>query len=435
MNISIFGLGYVGCVSLGCLAKNGNHLVGVDVNEFKVNLVNKGQATILEKDIDHIIKQAHDKGKIQATTCADEAVYNTDLSIICVGTPSSRQGHLDLSYIYRTAEGIGKALKEKDTFHTVVIRSTVLPGTNQKVGQIIEEFSQKKRGKDFSVVSNPEFLREGSAVKDYYHPPVTVIGGDHEEAVAMVASLYENLDAPIEITDIKIAELIKYVNNSYHALKISFANEIGNICKEMSIDSHKVMSLFCMDKHLNISNAYFKPGYAYGGSCLPKDLKGLVTLGHDNYLTTPVLSSIHQSNENQKRRAFSLIENTGKKNICLLGLSFKEGTDDLRYSPSVDLAETLIGKGYHLSIYDENVQMSKLIGANEAYINDKLPHLSELLITDLEEAIKNADILIVNHKNFDPEPYLSIINEKAKIIDLVRVDTLNHLPNYEGICW
>ena len=435
MNISIFGLGYVGCVSLGCLAKNGNHLIGVDVSEFKVNLINSGKPTILEKDIDIIIQEAHANGKIQATTCADEAINNTELSIICVGTPSSPHGHLDLSYIYRTAEGIGKALKEKDAFHTVVIRSTVLPGTNYKVGQIIEEVSSKKRGKDFSVVSNPEFLREGTAVMDYYHPSVTVIGGDHEEAVEKVASLYRNLEAPIEITDIKIAELIKYVNNSFHALKISFANEIGNICKEMSIDSHKVMSLFCMDKNLNISSAYFKPGYAYGGSCLPKDLRGLVTLGHDNYLNTPVLSSIDLSNENQKRRVYTMIEATGKKNICLMGLSFKEGTDDLRYSPSVDLSETLIGKGYHLTIYDENVQLSKLMGANEAYINDKLPHLSELLVNDLRNAILNADVLIINHKKFDPKPFLSLLSEKSKIIDLVRVDSLNNLPNYEGICW
>ncbi|MDN3671157.1 nucleotide sugar dehydrogenase [Echinicola jeungdonensis] len=435
MNISIFGLGYVGCVSLGCLAKNGHHLTGVDVSEYKVNMINKGRPTILEKDIDHIIKSAHDEGKIQATTCADEAVYNTDLSIICVGTPSSTNGHLDLSYIFRTAEGIGEALKEKDSFHTIVIRSTVLPGTNQKVGEIIEKVSQKKLGKDFAVISNPEFLREGSAVKDYFHPSVTVIGGDHPEAIEKVASLYKDLEAPIEITDIKIAELIKYVNNSFHALKITFANEVGNICKALEIDSHKLMSLFCMDSNLNISKAYFKPGFAYGGSCLPKDLKGLVTLGHDNYLNTPVLGGIADSNENQKKRAFTLIENTGKKNICLLGLSFKEGTDDLRYSPSVDLAETLIGKGYHLTIFDENVQLSKLIGANEAYINDKLPHLSDLLSNDIQEAISKAEVLIVNHRNFDPTPYYSLFEKKTKIIDLVRVKELEHLPNYEGICW
>ncbi|MBS9524263.1 UDP-glucose/GDP-mannose dehydrogenase family protein [Litoribacter ruber] len=434
MKISVFGLGYVGCVSLGCLAKNGHHLTGVDVNSFKVDLINKGQPTILEKDIDTIIKDGHEQGRIKATLDAKAAVMETDLSIICVGTPSSPQGHLNLSYIFKTAEQIGEALKDKDRFHVITIRSTVLPGTNEKFGKIVEEFSGKERGKHFSVVSNPEFLREGTAVKDYYNPSVTVVGGDHEQALEMVASLYQELDAPIKKTDIKIAEIIKYVNNSYHALKIVFANEVGNICKSMDIDSHKVMELFCSDTHLNISPAYFKPGFAYGGSCLPKDLKGLVTLGHDNYLYTPVLSGIEASNENQKKSAFELVTKSGKKNICFVGLSFKEGTDDLRYSPSVDLAEMLIGKGYNITIYDENVHMSKLIGANEAYINERLPHLSELLSTDLEEAIKNNDVIIVNHRNFEGCKYFDLLKEK-EVIDLVRVDELKELPQYAGLCW
>ncbi|WP_143962612.1 nucleotide sugar dehydrogenase [Litoribacter populi] len=434
MKISVFGLGYVGCVSLGCLAKNGHHLTGVDVSSFKVDLINNGQPTILEKDIDTIIKENHEQGRIKATLDAKAAVLDTDLSIICVGTPSSPQGHLNLSYIYKTAEQIGEALKDKDRFHVITIRSTVLPGTNEKFGKIVEEFSGKERGKHFSVVSNPEFLREGTAVKDYYNPSVTVVGGDHEQALEMVASLYQELDAPIKKTDIRIAEIIKYVNNSYHALKIVFANEVGNICKTMGIDSHKVMELFCSDTHLNISPAYFKPGFAYGGSCLPKDLKGLVTLGHDNYLYTPVLSGIEASNENQKKSAFELVTKSGKKNICFVGLSFKEGTDDLRYSPSVDLAEMLIGKGYNITIYDENVHMSKLIGANEAYINERLPHLSELLSTDLEAAIKNNDVIIVNHRNFEGCKYFDLLKDK-EVIDLVRVDELKELPQYAGLCW
>lgn len=434
MKISVFGLGYVGCVSLGCLAKNGHHLTGVDVNSFKVDLINKGQATILEKDIDTIIKSGYDQGRIRATMDAKEAVLNTDLSIICVGTPSSPQGHLNLSYIFKTAEQIGEALKDKDRFHVVIIRSTVLPGTNEKFGKIVEEVSGKKRGKRFSIVSNPEFLREGSAVKDYYNPSVTVIGGDHEQAVEMVASLYKELDAPIEKTEIRIAEIIKYVNNSFHALKIVFANEVGNICKAMDIDSHKVMELFCSDTSLNISPAYFKPGFAYGGSCLPKDLKGLVTLGHDNYLYTPVLSGIESSNENQKKKAFDLVTKFGKKNICFIGLSFKEGTDDLRYSPSVDLAEMLIGKGYNIIICDENVHMSKLIGANQAYINERLPHLSDLLCSDVEQAISDSEVVIVNHRNFEACKYFELLKDK-KVIDLVRVEELKALPQYEGLCW
>lgn len=435
MDISIFGLGYVGCVSLGCLAKNGHRVIGVDVNPFKVEQINRGRPTILEKDIDHIIREAYARGRISATCCAQEAVSRSELSIICVGTPSSPHGHLNLSYIFKTAEQIGQALKTKDSFHTVVIRSTVLPGTNKRFGEIVEEVSGKKRGDHFSVVSNPEFLREGSAVKDYYHPSVTVIGGDHAGAVEKVACLYRSLDAPIELTDIQIAELIKYVNNSFHALKITFANEVGNVCKALKIDSHKVMELFCRDTHLNISPAYFKPGFAYGGSCLPKDLKGLVTLGHDHYVCTPVLAGIDTSNENQKRIAFELIARTGKKRVCFIGLSFKEGTDDLRYSPAVDLAETLIGKGYQICIYDENVHLSKLIGANEAFINDRLPHLSELMISDLETAIRGSDVILINHRGFDAALYQTLLKDKHAVIDLVRIRELECLPNYEGLCW
>jgi GDP-mannose 6-dehydrogenase len=435
MKISIFGLGYVGCVSLGCLAKNGHDVIGVDISDFKIDLINNGQPTIQEKDIDGLIEEGFANGRISATKCAEEAVHNTELSIICVGTPPSSNGHLNLSYIFKTAEQIGKALKTKESFHTVVIRSTVMPGTNRRYGEIIEEFSGKKRGAGFSVVSNPEFLREGSAVRDYYHPAITVIGGDHTYAMEKVASLYHCLDAPIEITDIKVAEIIKYVNNSFHALKIAFSNEVGNICKALHIDPFKVMELFCKDTRLNISKAYLRPGYVYGGSCLPKDLKGLVTLGHDNYLDTPVLAMINSSNEQHRRKAFELINNTGKKNVCLVGLSFKEGTDDLRYSPFVELAETLIGKGYHVTIYDEYVCLSKLIGANKAYINERLPHLSQHISNNLEAAIAENDVVIISHRNFDAKQYRHLLKEKTAIIDLVRIRDLEELPNYEGICW
>jgi GDP-mannose 6-dehydrogenase len=434
MKISIFGLGYVGCVSLGCLAKNGHQVIGVDVQPLKVDLINQGLATIVEKDIDVIIKEEFDKKKISATHDFKDAVHNSEISIICVGTPSSPQGHLNLAYIYRTAEEIGEAIKTKKDFHVVVIRSTVLPGTNKKIGEIIESVSGKKRNVAFSVVSNPEFLREGSAVKDYYNPSVTVIGGDHTDAVEKVASLYKDLKGTIEITQVEVAELIKYVNNSYHALKITFANEVGNICKAMNVDSHRVMELFCQDTHLNISPAYFKPGFAYGGSCLPKDLKGMVTLAHDHYISTPLLNSIDDSNENQKRVAFEMIARTGKKKIAFIGLSFKEGTDDLRYSPSVDLAEKLIGKGYQLSIYDKNVHIAKLVGANKAFINEHLPHLSELITNDAATAIKDADVILINHRNFEAQQYMDLLKDKI-VIDLVRVAWDHSAINYDGLCW
>lgn len=435
MEISIFGLGYVGCVSLGCLAKNGHQVIGVDVHQQKVDLINKGLPTIVEKDIDTIIAEEFKNGKIRATNDAKDAVSNSEISIICVGTPSSKRGNLNLDYIYKVAEQIGTALKNKNTFHSVVIRSTVLPGTNEKVGEIIEQYSDKKRNQDFSVVSNPEFLREGTAVKDYYHPSITVLGGDSDIALEKVAALYKELPAPIEIVDIRVAEIIKYVNNSFHALKVTFANEVGNISKALGIDSHKVMELFCKDTHLNISPTYFKPGFAYGGSCLPKDLSGMVTLGKDNFINIPMLSHIDASNENQKKIAYDLIAAQHTKKIAFLGLAFKEGTDDLRFSPSVDLAEKLLGKGYSLKIYDKNVHIAKLIGSNKSYIDEALPHLSVLITDNLAETIEHADIVVINHRNISIEEHLQALSKKKAVIDLVRVKAAENLENYIGLNW
>ena len=307
MNISIFGLGYVGCVSMGCLAQNGHSVIGVDVAQSKIDLINQGRPTIIEHQIDEIMAEQFSNGRIKATRDYLQAVKDTEVSIVCVGTPSTAAGHLNLEYIYKVAEQIAEAIKEKQSFHIVVIRSTVLPGTNKKVGDIIQQVSGKQRNQGFTVISNPEFLREGSAVEDYYNPAVTVIGGDHQPSIDKVAELYELVDAPVEKTDIEIAEIIKYVNNTFHALKIVFANEVGNICKKLNIDSHQVMDLFCKDTQLNISSKYFRPGYAYGGSCLPKDLKGLRTIAHDNYLNVPVINAIEASNNYQQELAFQMM--------------------------------------------------------------------------------------------------------------------------------
>ena len=332
MNISIFGLGYVGCVSVGCLAKNGHNVIGVDVADHKVNLINSGKPTIIEKDIDHIIAAEFNNGRISATQDYQSAVNATQVSIICVGTPSSPTGQLDLGYVYRVAEQIGEALKKKKDFHVVSIRSTVLPGTNEKVNEIIARKSGKKIDKDFAVVSNPEFLREGYAVSDFFNPPFTAIGTSSDRAFSIMQDVYKNINGQQERVDIKVAELIKYVNNTFHALKITFANEVGNICKKLNIDSHEIMDLFIKDAQLNISSAYLKPGFAYGGSCLPKDLKGLATLAHDYYLDSPVIESIERSNEAQKKLVAEMILAQNKKNIGIIGLSFKKDTDDLRYS-------------------------------------------------------------------------------------------------------
>jgi len=431
MNISVFGLGYVGCVSLGCLAQNGHNMIGVDISQNKVDLINKGIPTIVENKIDEIINKQFNANLIKATTDYFNAINETEISIICVGTPSTQEGHLDLSHIYNTAKQIGQALKEKNDFHILVIRSTVLPGTNFKFGEIIENISGKKRNVDFSIVSNPEFLREGNAVDDYFNPPVTIIGSDNTKAIEKMKKLYEGLNGPIEIVNIDIAEMIKYVNNSFHALKITFANEVGNICKKLKIDSHELMRIFCLDNKLNISSKYLKPGFAYGGSCLPKDLKALKTLAHDFYLETPVLSSIEISNNYQKNIALDLILNTEKNKIGFFGIAFKEGTDDLRYSPAIDLIEKLIGKGKEVFIYDKYVHLSKLIGSNKSFIEEKLPHISSLVITDVDFFISSSEVLVFPNSS-DNLDLIKIPTEKI-IVDLARINELIKTENYFGL--
>jgi len=433
MDISIFGLGYVGCVSLGCLAQNGHTVIGVDINSTKVNLINNGKPTIVEAEIDIIIAQQHKESKIKATSDYNKAIAESDVSIICVGTPSTLEGHLNLDYIFDTAKQIGSSLENKKEFHVVVIRSTVLPGTNIKVGEIIEKCSGKKRNLDFAIVSNPEFLREGTSVEDFFNPPLTVLGSDNQKAIHLLTNMYKGINGPIEIVDIEVAEIIKYVNNSYHALKITFANEVGNICKKLKIDSHEVMRIFGMDKQLNISTYYFKPGFAYGGSCLPKDLKALKTLAHDMYIESPVINSIETSNNLQKEKVIELVEITGRKKVGILGLSFKSGTDDLRYSPIVDVIEKLHGKGYDIKIYDKNVILSRLIGKNKSFIEEKLPHISKMLKEDINYVINSADIIIITNKDKSFEKLN--FPEHVNIIDLARLMEYSNINNYVGICW
>ena len=433
MNISIFGLGYVGCVGMGCLASQGHKIIGVDVSDKKVELINQRVPTIVEKDIDKLIMDGHKKGMVSATKDFVKAVHSSDISFICVGTPSSDNGHLDLTYIMKTAEQIGEALKEKTGFHVVVIRSTVFPGTNEKVGQLIADISGKEIDKDFAIVSNPEFLREGTAVNDYLNPPLTVIGSSSEKAVDIMKHVYVWSSAPVEIVSIGVAEMIKYVNNSYHALKVVFANEIGSICKKLNIDSHEVMRIFCMDKQLNISPYYFRPGFAYGGSCLPKDLRGLQTLAHDLYLDTPVLNAISPSNSTLIERQTEAIEKFGKKKIGVLGLSFKAGTDDMRNSPIIHIIESLHGKGFEVKIFDKNVSLSRIIGKNKSVIEERLPHLSTMLIDNMEEVTDWADVLIIANKD---SKFSEIVTKPEQIIvDLVRVKELEKYNNYNGLWW
>ena len=433
MKLSIFGLGYVGCVSLGCLAMNGHNVIGVDVSQSKIDLINNGKPTIIEKGIEEIVSQAHVQGMIYATKDYMDAVLNSEISIISVGTPSTNEGHLNLDYIYNVAQEIGQAIAQKKQFHIVAVRSTVLPGTNKKIGDIIEKISGKIRNSDFAVVSNPEFLREGSAIYDYYHPPVTVLGSENKAAMERLALLYKDLPASIAEVPIEVAELIKYVNNTWHALKISFANEIGNICKSLKIDSHQVMDLFAKDAKLNLSSYYLKPGFAYGGSCLPKDQKGLQTIAHDFYLSSPIIESIKNSNDHQKQVAIKLIERHANKSVGIMGLSFKEGTDDLRYSPIVEVAEYLLGKGYDLKIYDRNISISKLTGTNKEFIDKRIPHLSNLISDDMEKVIEDSELVVIAHKIKGISDIIPKYPNKF-FVDLARV-TDEHFENYEGICW
>lgn len=435
MDISIFGLGYVGCVGAACFAHMGHNVVGCDVSTNKVNLINAGRPTIIERDIDELCAEAHASGRLRATTDAEEAVRATDISFIAVGTPSTPHGHLNLDYIYEVARQIGRALKGKNSFHVVAIRSTVMPGTNERVGEIIGEESGLKRNEHFAVVSNPEFLREGTSVQDFLNPPLTLIGTDSERASEIMHELYSSLPGEFISTDVRVAEIMKYVNNTFHALKIVFGNEVGCICRELGIDSHKVMDIFCRDRHLNISPYYFKPGFAYGGSCLPKDSKAFRTLARDHYVDVPVISHIAQSNDAHKRRAAELIMKMGKRRVAILGLSFKAGTDDLRCSPIVEVVEMLLGKGYEISIYDRNVKVSQLTGTNRQFILDKIPHLQHLISDDLDAVASSADLLVITNKEKEFADIPARFPGKV-IVDLVRAwDHLDYDGHYEGLSW
>jgi GDP-mannose 6-dehydrogenase len=367
-----------------------------------------------------------------------EAVIGTDISLICVGTPSAGNGNLDLSYIERVSREIGEALLNKSDFHTIIIRSTVLPGSIEKrIIPIIETASGYRAGIGFGIVSNPEFLREGTAVDDFYHPPFTVIGQYEQRGTEVAKKLYVGIEAPLFVVPIKVAEMVKYANNSFHGLKVAFANEIGNICKQQGIDSHQVMDIFCQDHKLNLSPYYLNPGFAFGGSCLPKDIRALLYAAHRLDLRVPVLESILPSNELQVRKAFQMIQETGYKNIGLLGLSFKAGTDDMRESPMVELIEILLGKGYHIKIYDKNVSLARLYGANKAYIENTIPHIAELMCDSIDEVLSNSEVLVIGNRASEFTSVLHQVRNGQIIIDLVRVqkDIESLRESYQGICW
>ncbi len=436
--ISIFGLGYVGAVSLACLARDGHQVIGVDIDPVKLDLIRSRKSPILEEGIQELMRDVVDSGRVTVTSDAAQAMRDTELSFVCVGTPSSANGSQDLGAILRLAEQIGAALRHKQGFHTIVIRSTVQPGTvEEKITPILERASGRQAGVDFGVCFQPEFLREGSSIRDYDHPPYTIVGGDCEAAVNAVREVFQHLDARFLITNIRVAEALKMSCNAFHALKITFANEIGRVSQALGIDSHEVMRLVCADQRLNISPAYLKPGFAFGGSCLPKDLRALTSIARQNDIELPMLSSLLVSNRVHIDHAVDKILKLGRPKVGMLGLSFKTGTDDLRESPLVLVAKRLIGEGCEVRIFDPEVQLSRLLGANRSYIDAHIPHLKSLMCPGLAEMVEPSEVILVGLQQAAlNDALLARVRPDHYLIDLV------NLPNrdlfrcrYEGICW
>jgi GDP-mannose 6-dehydrogenase len=436
MKISVMGLGYVGAVAAGCLAQDGHEVIGVDPQQTKVDLINAGKSPIIEKDIGEIISEMVKIGRLAATTDVQAAVAATDMSLICVGTPSLGNGHIDLKYVKRVCEQIGAGLREHRG-HTVVVRSTMLPGTMRTVViPALESASGLKAGRDFGLCINPEFLREGTAVFDYYHPPKTVLGEVEAGSGEALWKVYEHLPGPKIRTDYETAEMVKYADNTWHALKVAFANEIGNICKGLNIDSHKLMDIFCQDTKLNLSPYYLKPGFAFGGSCLPKDVRALSYKAKLLDVKVPIIDSILPSNDHQIERGIQAVIDKGNRKVGILGFSFKAGTDDLRESPMVELVETLIGKGYDLRVYDSNVRIAAIHGANRDYILNHIPHISKLMVDSIDEVLAHAGTIVIGNGSPEFKEVPRRLGEGQSIVDLVRIaDTRSVEGIYDGICW
>jgi GDP-mannose 6-dehydrogenase len=435
MKITLFGMGYVGCVTAACLADFGHDVTGVDIDGNKVEMINRRQSPLIEPGLTDLIKRGVNAGRLRATT---DTMELGDISLVCIGTPSNDNGSLGLQQMLRVVESIGELLRDTNDYHVITIRSTVLPGTVENtVIPLLEQKSYKKVGRDFGVCMNPEFMRETTAVDDFHHPPFTIIGQLDQRSGDLVAKLYERLEVPLQRSTIAVAEMLKYACNAFHALKVCFANEIGNLCKSVGIDSHQVMDIFCKDTKLNLSPYYLKPGFAFGGSCLPKDLRAILYQAKINDVEVPVLSSILESNRRQIELAYRLIKKTGRTRVGVLGLSFKAGTDDVRESPIVVLIETLLGKGYKIAIYDEEVSLAKLYGANKKHLQESIPHISSLMKPSVREVVEASDVVIVSKKTELFKKEMAHVNHGTFVIDLVRLNNNvdQRTPYYGGLCW
>jgi GDP-mannose 6-dehydrogenase len=437
MRVSVFGLGYVGAVSCACMADSGHEVIGVDKHAAKVDLINRGASPIVEAGLPEIISKVNAAGRLRATMATAEAVQQSQISLVCVGTPSAANGSLKLDFIRKVCEEIGTALRELNRYHVVVVRSTILPGTMRSVViPTLEQASGKRADVDFGVCFNPEFLREGTAVNDYYHPPKTVVGESDPRSGEQLLQLYEKLSAPVFRTSLETAEMVKYVDNTWHALKVGFANEIGSICKALAVDSFQVMDIFCRDTKLNISPYYLRPGNAFGGSCLPKDVRALNYRARSLDVETPILASILPSNEAHVRRGMELVTREGRKRVGVLGFSFKAGTDDLRESPVVEMIERLIGKGFDLRVYDANVNLARLTGANRDYLLDHIPHIAQLMRESLAEVLEHAEIVVIGNAAPEFAAVPGMLRKEQRLVDLVRIRTpLEQTERYSGICW
>ena len=438
MRISIFGLGYVGAVSLACLSRDGHDVIGVDIDRTKLDLIMAGKTPVVEEGMVDLMAQVAVSGKVSVTVDAQRAVLESEISLVCVGTPSAANGSQDQGAILRLAEQIGRAIGEKPEPHIVVFRSTLVPGTVEDVLRpIIEAKSGKKDGEGFFLCFQPEFLREGSSIRDYDKPPFTVVGANHAYPVARLRALFGQLPCKFVETSVRSAEMMKYCCNNFHALKITFANETARLCEALGVDAFEVMDLVCQDTQLNISPAYLKPGFAFGGSCLPKDLRATTYLAKMHDVDIPMLAGIMPSNRHHLDLAIQKLLDTGKRKIGFIGLSFKTGTDDLRESPLVTLAEHLIGKGMHLSIYDPEVHLAKLIGANRRYIETHLPHIGQLLRADIAEVIAESEVLVVGLTGNDVSKALaSQCRSDQFVLDLVNLSNPAAIrARVEGLCW